>query len=246
MLEAKCKADVVRGLIDATTPLVDEAKLKVTKEGLSLRAVDPARVAMIDLTLGKGAFSSYKAEDCELGIDLDKLRDLMKLASAEDEITFEVDEEGSRLVVRIGNLVRRMHVLDTSAMTDPQMPKLEFHATVAIAAGEIERGVRASEAVTDHLALVVTAEHFELEAAGDTDVVNLRLDKKQLTNLRCSEKEVKSLFSLDYFSNMVKAAKGASDVTLSLRTNYPVRMEFDIAGGNGRVTYLLAPRIESE
>jgi len=246
MFEARCKADVLRTVIDAISTLVDEVKLKVGKDGLSLRAVDAARVAMLDLTLSKGAFVTYKAEDRELGLDVDKLKEVLKLAQSEDEITFTLDEEGNRLVIRIGNLVRRMSLVDTSAMADAQMPKLEFPATIAIPASELERGVRASEAVADHIELRATPQQFELAAAGDTDVVNLALDKKQLTNLRCSENEVRSLFSLDYFGHMVKAAKGASDVTISLRTNYPVKLDFDIAGGNGHVTFLLAPRIESE
>jgi proliferating cell nuclear antigen len=57
---------------------------------------------------------------------------------------------------------------------------------------------------------------------------------------------VRSLFPLDYFSNMVKAISSAQTVTLYLGTDYPVKMEFKIAGGKGEVKYLLAPRIESE
>ncbi|HEY7589244.1 MAG TPA: DNA polymerase sliding clamp, partial [Thermoplasmata archaeon] len=57
---------------------------------------------------------------------------------------------------------------------------------------------------------------------------------------------VRSLFPLDYFSNMVKAISSAQTVTLYLGTDYPVKMEFKIAAGKGEVKYLLAPRIESE
>jgi proliferating cell nuclear antigen len=44
---------------------------------------------------------------------------------------------------------------------------------------------------------------------------------------------------------MVKAAKGSAGIHLNLGNDYPVKIEFDLAGGNGHVTYLLAPRIES-
>jgi len=36
-----------------------------------------------------------------------------------------------------------------------------------------------------------------------------------------------------------------SSVTMHLGNDYPVRVEFKIAGGKGEVRYLLAPRIES-
>ncbi len=57
---------------------------------------------------------------------------------------------------------------------------------------------------------------------------------------------MRSLFPLDYFSNMVKSIGSAQSVTLYLGSDYPVKMEFKIAGGKGEVRYLLAPRIESE
>ncbi len=71
------------------------------------------------------------------------------------------------------------------------------------------------------------------------------LPKDLLDEIQCKEK-VRSLFPLDYFSNMVKAIGGASTVAIYLGNDYPVRMEFSLAGDSGRATYLLAPRIESD
>lgn len=242
---AKITADALRSIIDAVGTLVDEAKIKVTKDGIGLKAVDPAHVAMVELTLGKGAFDEFKADEGEFGVDLEKLKDILKLAGTDDEVILKLDTTNNRLEVRIGNLTRRMSLVDTSGMTDPKVPKLELPATITLAVGELERGIRASEAVSDHVALNATPEAFELSAEGDTDSVNLRLEKSMLGALKVTDK-AKSLFSLDYFANMVKAAKGSQALTIHLGSDYPVRMEFEIAKGNGRVTYLLAPRIESE
>jgi len=99
--------------------------------------------------------------------------------------------------------------------------------------------------VSDHISLTVTPEGFELSSKGDTDFVNLKLAKDLLKSIECSE-TVKSMFSLSYFSNMIKAVNPAEDVTLAMGTDYPVMMEFKIAQGNGAVKYLLAPRIEGD
>ena len=82
-------------------------------------------------------------------------------------------------------------------------------------------------------------------AEGDTDTVNLKLPKKLLNELTVSNK-CKSLFSIDYFSNMIKPVKGDDPMTIMLGNDNPIRVEFDIAEKKGHVTYLLAPRIESE
>ena len=138
-----------------------------------------------------------------------------------------------------------MSLIDTAGMPDPKMPNLDLPAKAVIKASEISRGVRASEAVSDHLAVTVNKDNFEIFAEGDTDTVNLKLPKDLLVELKSSGK-FKSLFSIDYFSNMIKPVKSDDNVTIYLGNDNPVRVEFDIANKNGHVNYLLAPRIESE
>jgi len=245
MLSAKVKSDVIKGIIDVTSPLVNEAKFNITSKGISLRAVDPAHVAMVDLTVDSKAFDEYKAKDVELGVDLDKLSGIMRLATSGDMITLDYDQESNRLIVKIGNLVRRMGLIDTAGMPDSKAPNLELPAKVIIKASELHQGVRASEAVSDHLALTIDKDVFELFAEGDTDTVNLKLPKDMLLELASKGKH-KSLFSIDYFSNMIKPVRSDDPITIFMGTDNPIKVEFDIAEKKGHVTYLLAPRIESE
>ena len=245
MFNAKVKSEVLKGIIDVTSPLVNEVKFNITSKGISLRAVDPAHVAMVDLNVKSDAFEEFKAKDMELGIDMDKLGSIMRLSNAGDMVNLEYDEDTNRLTVKIGNLVRRMGLIDTAGMPDPKMPNLSLPAKVILKASEISQGVRASEAVSDHLALTVNKDNFELFAEGDTDTVNLKLPKDLLVEIN-SQSKVKSLFSIDYFSNMIKPVKGEDPITIHLGNDNPARVEFDIADKKGHVTYLLAPRIESE
>jgi proliferating cell nuclear antigen len=245
MFNAKVKSEVLKGVIDVTSPLVSEVKFNINSKGISLRAVDPAHVAMINLEIGNKAFEEYKADDMELGVDMDKLAGIMRLSTSGDMVSLEYDEKGNRLIVKIGNLVRKMSLIDTAGMPDPKMPNLDLPAKAIINASEINRGVRASEAVSDHLAVTINKDNFELFAEGDTDTVNLKLPKDLLVELNAKD-SYKSLFSIDYFSNMIKPVKGEDNVTIYLGNDNPVRVEFDIADKKGHVQYLLAPRIESE
>jgi proliferating cell nuclear antigen len=245
MFNAKVKSEVLKGIIDVTSPLVNEVKFNITSKGLSLRAVDPAHVAMVDLQINDKAFEEYKATDMELGIDMDKLGGIMRLSSSDDMVSLEYEEDSNRLIIKIGNLVRRMGLIDTAGMPDPKMPNLNLPAKVVLKASELNQGVRASEAVSDHLALTVNKDNFELYAEGDTDTVNLKLPKDLVIDINTSSK-CKSLFSIDYFSNMIKPVRGEDPITIMIGNDNPIKVEFDIADKKGHVTYLLAPRIESE
>ena len=245
MFNAKVKSEVLKGIIDVTSPLVNEVKFNVTKDGISLRAVDPAHVAMVDLTVEKDAFDTYEAKDLEMGVDMDKFSGIMRLAGSGDDVNLTYDGKANRLIITIGNLVRKMALIDTAGMPDPKMPTLDLPGRVVVKASELTRGVRASEAVSDHLALTMNDKSFELFAEGDTDTVNLNLSKDMVEDLT-AKGDLKSLFSIDYFSNMIKPVKGSDPITIHLGNDNPARVEFDIANTKGHVTYLLAPRIESE
>ena len=245
MFNAKVKSEVLKGIIDVTSPLVNEVKFNVNKDGIALRAVDPAHVAMVDLTVGKDAFDNFDAEEIELGVDMDKFAGIMRLAGSGDDVTLKHDEKANKLIITIGNLVRKMALIDTAGMPDPKMPTLDLPGKVVVKASELTQGVKASEAVSDHLALTINDASFELYAEGDTDTVNLTLAKDMVEDLS-AKGDLKSLFSIDYFSNMIKPVRGSDPITIFLGNDNPARVEFDIANAKGHVTYLLAPRIESE
>jgi proliferating cell nuclear antigen len=245
MFEAKLKAEVLKEMVDVVSTLVDEAKLNVGKDSITIKAVDPAHVAMVDLSIDRGAFESYKAEETELGLDMDKMKEILRLAKSGEVISITHDEDKNRLVVTVGNTTRRMSLVDTAGMSDPKVPSLNLPAKLVVRTDELRQAIRASESVSDHIALKASPEGFEVVSEGDTDTVSHMVPKDLLEELSAKD-AVRSLFPLDYFSNMVKAISTAPTVALYLGTDYPVRMEFKIASGKGDVRYLLAPRIESE
>ena len=58
--------------------------------------------------------------------------------------------------------------------------------------------------------------------------------------------DAKSLFSLDYLSDMSKILGKSNEVTIDLGKDFPLKIRIKIAEGHGEVSYMLAPRVESE
>jgi proliferating cell nuclear antigen len=245
MFKTKVKPEVLKELVDIVSVLVDEAKFTATKSKLVVKAVDPAHVAMVDLTLKKDAFEEFSATETELGVDLDKVKEVLRLAKPGDIITIEHNEEKNVLAFKVGNINRTMALVDPAGMSDPKVPNLNLPVKVVVSTEQLRQGIRASESISDHLALVASPDSFEIVAEGDTDHVDLKLPKDALESLECKE-AARSLFPLDYFSNMIKAIQSAPTITMQMGNDYPVKMDFTIAGGKGEGQYLLAPRIESE
>jgi len=223
--------------------LVSEAKFEVNGDGLSVKAVDPAHVAMIVINVGRDAFLEFDTEEEELGVDLDKVRDILKLASSGDIV--EISKDGNKLTFLIGNLTRSMPLIDTSALSVPKVPNLVLPAKVVIPLKEFEHGIKAAESISDNITLRITPTEFEMYTQGDEDEARLNIPRDMLKELSCEE-PVKSMYPVDYLVKLVKAMDSADSVTIYMGTDYPIKLEFEITGGKGKAEYLLAPRIEGE
>ncbi len=245
MFKAVIGAEKLKDSIESISTLVDEARFRLAQNGISVRAVDPANVAMVSFDLAKDAFESFEATEGEIGIDLAKLNGIMEMADRNDNIELELDETAHKLIVRMRGLSYTMSLLDPSSIRkEPKVPALDLPARVVIRGEDLKRAVKAAEKVSDYMSMGVTGDIFFMEAEGDTDNVRLEMTKDQLIDLAPAES--KSLFSLDYLSDIGKIAGKASEVTIDLGKDYPMKMKLKIAEGHGEVSYMLAPRVESE
>lgn len=82
-----------------------------------------------------------------------------------------------------------------------------------------------------------------LRADGDTDRVDYEVSAEDCESFE--EGDARSLFSVDYLRAMTRVVPADAVVRLGLGTDEtPLELAFDVAGGDGRVTYVLAPRIQ--
>ncbi len=203
MLNAEIKSEVLKQLVEIVGTIVDEVKINLDEEGLSLKAVDPAHVAMVDLSLNKDAFESYEAEQTEIGLNLNKVEQFLKLSGTGDIIELDHDEEENRLTMKTNSITRKMALLDTAGMTDPNVPSLDLPLNLKIKGKHLLNGVKASENISDHISITANPDGFEIFSEEDEDTVRLSLGEDDLEELNANE-EVRSLFALDYFSSMIK------------------------------------------
>lgn len=245
MFKAEIKSDVLKGIVYIVSTLVDEVKFSISSDSVSLRAIDPAHVAMIEADVSSKAFESYSAEETEIGLDLEKVKSVLKLAGPSDVISMEHDPDQGRLTFRIGNITRSMSLVDTGSMSDPKVPNIDLRANVKVKVDQLQKGVRASESISDHISLEADSDGFELACRGDTDSAVLRIPTEDLESITADEK-ARSLYPLDYFSNMLKVIPSSTVIDIQLDTDYPVKLLFGLAEGEAKFVYFLAPRIESD
>ena len=246
MFNAIVRAETLQATLDSVGVLVDECKIHLDDGGIEIRAVDPANVGMVDLSLDAEAFESYEADGGLIGVNLVRLQDIAGMADSDQLVHLELDEETRKLHISIDGLEYTLALIDPESIREePDLPDLDLAATIVIEGRDIDRAVTAADMVSDHIELGVdeSDEVFYVKAQGDTDDVHLELDADDLIDLVVGP--ASSLFSLDYLQDMNKAIPKDTEVTMELGDEYPVKLHFDIAEGEGEVTYMLAPRIQS-
>jgi proliferating cell nuclear antigen len=247
MFKAIVSAATLRDALDSVSVLVEECKIRLNEDGLAIQAVDPANVGMVDLSLDAEAFESYEADGGVIGVNLSRLEDIAGMGNAGDLVHLELDEETRKLHIRIDGLSYTLALIDPDSIRqEPDIPDLDLPAEIVLEGTHLDRGIKAADMVSDHIALRVDAEEdtFHIQAEGDTDDVDLKLTREDLIDLEVGPAE--SLFSLDYLKDMNKAIPSDAEVTMELGEEFPVKLHFEFAEGLGQVTYMLAPRIQSD
>ncbi|QHS18159.1 DNA polymerase sliding clamp [Halopenitus persicus] len=247
MFKAIVSASTLQDALESVSVLVDECKIRLNEEELAIRAVDPANVGMVDLSLEAAAFESYEADGGVIGVNLARLQDIAGMANSGDLVHLELDEETRKLHIEIDGLSYTLALIDPDSIRqEPDIPELDLPAEIVLEGAQIDRGITAADMVSDHIRLRVdeAAEAFSIEAEGDTDDVDLNLERDDLIDLTAGPAD--SLFSLDYLKDMNKAIPKDAEVVVELGEEFPVKLHYSFAEGMGNVTFMLAPRIQSE
>ncbi|WP_096390272.1 DNA polymerase sliding clamp [Halopenitus persicus] len=247
MFKAIVSASTLQDALGSVSVLVDECKIRLNEEELAIRAVDPANVGMVDLSLEAAAFESYEADGGVIGVNLARLQDIAGMANSGDLVHLELDEETRKLHIEIDGLSYTLALIDPDSIRqEPDIPELDLPAEIVLEGAQIDRGITAADMVSDHIRLRVdeAAEAFSIEAEGDTDDVDLKLERDDLIDLTAGPAD--SLFSLDYLKDMNKAIPKDAEVVVELGEEFPVKLHYSFAEGLGNVTFMLAPRIQSE
>src|SRR6056297_4211411 len=156
MFNAIVSAATLRDALDSVSVLVEECKIRLNEDDLSITAVDPANVGMVDLTLEAAAFESYEADGGVIGVNLARLEDIAGMANSGDLVHLELDEETRKLHIEIDGLSYTLALIDPDSIRqEPDIPDLDLAAEIVVEGAQIGRGITAADMVSDHIRLRV-------------------------------------------------------------------------------------------
>jgi proliferating cell nuclear antigen len=259
-IAAEINPDDLLSVLGTVTTLVDEAKLHISDQGLLTKAVDPASVAMVELFLDADGFERLDVDSdgsLLLGVDLDRLTSQISdiadepVGDEEQTLHLELDEESRKLHVWAdpGSLEFTTALIDPDSIRqEPDLPEMELPAQTRVTTEYMMHTVKTASNYSNHLTIEMSTDPDELtmKASGDTADLDVNLDEEHPAIQSLETTDVSSIFSLNYLDDMRKGIPKDAVLDIRVGDNFPMKMMVDTLNGNAEITYMVAPRIESD
>lgn len=227
-------------VIEIISELVTEVRIKVNESGLSITAMDPANVSMVQFLLPKKSFSVFESGEEVLGINLDSLKKILKRSTSASSLVFERNK--NMLNIQIHDKIKRnfnLSLIDIES-EEKNFPQLEFSSMVELNSQDFSDSIEDCLVVADSCSFIISNGKFVIEAKG----LNSAMSEFSGDEARISAESCKSRYSLEYLQKFVKGARLSEKTLLKFANDHPLRM--DIKNDFMELSFLLAPRVETE
>lgn len=235
-------SNILKTSFDAISSIVDEVQMQADTEGLKLDALDKSHITFVHLELKSSVFDMYSCDEpLKINVDTDELMKVLKRGKSDDMLELAVDE-GNLIINFEGEAKRtfKIRLIDIE-YEPPTPPQLEYPTEFEIPFALLKNSIQDIDIVSDKISLIVDEDKFIASAEGefgDATIEYLHGEK--------IDDNAKSVFSLEKIKEMLKADKFSETVVLRLGNDMPLNLSLKMASDEGELSFLLAPRIESE
>jgi proliferating cell nuclear antigen len=232
-------------LIVALSKILDEAKLSLTRTGLRIVGMDPAKVAYIEVHMPREAFLEYEIEEdrevVEAGFNLGVLEDILEgrkgnpveMVIAQDKVLVSVE----------GAVIRRFLLPNLEvAVEELGEVELEHDVKAVVISDVLKKAISDIKAVSDIVEIEADENQIVLRSTGEAGPkVTLRLTRESsaLINLEARNPS-RAKYDVSYLENTLDLCEVAESVELMFSTDEPLELNFKSPDGS-TVRYILAP-----
>ena len=235
-----------RDCVGSIVSLVDEGSFNISKEGISLKAMDPSGISMVSFFIPNKAFSKYDVEKpTNVGLNLENLNRILSSARNNEQLVMK-DSSNKLSIEFIGENSRRRYklpMIDVKKEADKE-PKIEFESKVELKSDSFKEVLKDATSLSTLIGFRTEKDNFKIVAKGDA----AELEEEHSGNAEFVKKMDVSkpsavTFNLEYLERIVRACPQGNSISMSIKTEEPIRIDYKI--GDASLAYYLAPYMES-
>ncbi|MDE1825674.1 MAG: proliferating cell nuclear antigen (pcna) [Candidatus Micrarchaeota archaeon] len=235
-----------RDCVEAIVNLVDEGSFNIAKDGITLKAMDPSGISMVSFFMPSKAFGKFNVEKpASIGLNLDNLSKVLSRTRDNEELSIK-EHEGKLSLEFIGTGSRRRYrlpLIDVRKNVEKE-PNVDFDVSAEVLGEPLKDVIKDASLISSYIAFKAAKEQMMISARGDSGELEEthEVDGNIIRKLS-AKANADAVFNLEYLENIIKACPVGSQISLSLKSNEPLKLSYNI--GDAVLTYYLAPYMES-
>ncbi|MGQ9478489.1 MAG: hypothetical protein ACUVQ0_00490 [Thermoproteota archaeon] len=240
-------ARIIRKTFKAAASLIDEAPVKISEEGFSIRALDLAEVSMIDLLLSKEAFGTFEfSKPLKANIRLSDVLNLLKFEAKSERLEMVFRED--KVSFKVSNDFTRIFTVPVFFTEDKDLPlpKVSLGNSFETKVSTIKHILESGKHVSDYISVSVEGNAVLLSARGEISEyqVLLKAEEGNLVNPTLKEGS-KASYDLKRLGSIVSSLLFGENVKIEFDTDLPMKIVQNIEEApDSTVTFFIAPRME--
>lgn len=243
------KAAPFRTLIEAIKDILTEANLEFDSQGLKIMAMDGTHTTLVHLRLQADRFDEYHCPKKHiLGVNMINFFKLVKTMSNNESIVlFMRKSDTTKLGIEILNGEKQMvtHFALNLIELDVRpiaIPPVQFSSIITMPSGDFQKIIRDMSTLGEIVEIQSASSELAFRCKGDyaEQETIFNIGSNGLTQAKPATEIVQGNFFLKHLVLFTKCTSLCSDISLYLKNDYPIIVEYNVAG-LGEIKLALAP-----
>ncbi len=245
---------VLKGIVETLASIIDETEFRVTPKEFTISAMDPSRICLLKLSIKKDDFDEYEcSKESKVGLNLDDLDKILKRSAANDTVEINFDEAEQKIKIKMQREgVSRTRTfslalldIDIEEIPMDNLLKIEYPSKWVIETDFLVEAIKDAEIYSEILNINANeGKGLKFSSSGQIGEMEYDLNEDDLIESQLQGSS-SGAYSLTFLKAILKIASITEKLEISLKTDHPLKMNFDLLEG-GELSYFLAPRVEEE
>jgi len=233
---------VLVNLLEVLGALVDEVLFNFSEDSLTIKALDPAQVALIKIQIPASSFLSYDVKSAlSVGVNLSDVLKSLPRPKKGDKLTFKADESFFEFFIESITSKRfKYRSIEVSSAEIPEELNVKFNVRASVVAKAFKDAIEDLKGGGTLVFESLEKQHLIIKATDIKAEAKLSLIGGSLLELEVDEPS-KSSYDEEYLAKVIHLADLTDTLKVEFSTDSPLRLVLTMPSGE-LVEYLQAPK----
>ena len=248
MLKAKfTNVSEWKAILNAIGDIVEDAMFICNDDGITFRGMDPAHVALLDVTFPRSAFQTFETKTSFFGLKVEDFKNVLNACGNSDLIELVIEDENLMKIIVSGSLNMEFNLsLIEKTETNTPIPKVDYKTKASLPPTVFSRILTTLQPISEYVTIDSSFDKIQFSSKGDAGDARIDVEKgnPELRNLETLE-ITNAAYSLGYLAKIIRnIGKASKNVSIEYSSQNPIHMLFETPS-MVKVNYYLAPRVEN-